>query len=133
MRLTDVVAAAVTDQRAPAAALALVYAEQIDQATHVTSALAAALDTLRAAADLADEATELGDDAHAKAYRKVAAALGAVTVAGDLGPKLLGALDAMLLTPRARANAGQAVANAAAASPLSTLRSRHDGRGLRAV
>lgn len=133
MRLTDVVATSVADQRAPAAALALVYAEQIDESSHVTTALADALDRLRFAAQLADAADEEGGDTNVRAFRKVAAALSAVTVASDLGPKLLAALDALLLTPKARAAAGQAVAATAPTSPLGRLRDRHAGRNLRAV
>lgn len=133
MRLADVVATSVADTRAPAAALALAYADQIDAATHVSLGLAAALDQLRLAAQLADEAAEAGDDANMRAFRKVAAALSAVTVASDLGPKLLATLDALLLTPKARAAAGQALNETAPTSPLARLRDRHDGRHLRAV
>lgn len=135
MRLADVVATAVADQRAPAAALALVYAESIDEATHVPLGLAAALDQLRLAAALADEAgsADKPTDEHMRAYRKVADALAAVTVASDLGPKLLASLDALLLTPKARAAAGAAVGAVTPASPLQRLRERHDGRQLRAV
>lgn len=135
MRLADVVATAVADARHPAAALALAYAEQIDEATHVTSALAEALAQLHLAAQIADEssAADKIDDTNGRAYRKVAAALSAVTVASDLGPKLLAALDALLMTPKARAAAGQAVANATPTGPLDRLRKRHDGRHLRPV
>lgn len=133
MRLADVVATAVADRTAPAAALALAYAEQIDESTHVSLGLAAALDQLRLAAQLADEAADPPTDESTRAYRKVAAALSAVTVASDLGPKLLTALDALLLTPKARAAAGQAVGDATPASPLAKLRARHDGRRLRSV
>jgi hypothetical protein len=133
MRLADVVATAVADQRAPAAALALAYAEQIDESTHVTLGHVKALRLVAAAVD---EAVKLDPLAYADAraaFDKVAAALSAVTVASDLGPKLLAALDALLLTPKARAAAGQAVAAAAPAGPLGRLRDRHDGRHLRAV
>jgi hypothetical protein len=131
MRLTDVVATAVADARAPAAALALVYAEQIDESTHVSLGLAAALDQLRILAQMTDVSGET--DENMRAYRKIAAALSAVTVASDLGPKLLAALDSLLLTPKARAAAGQAVGDATPASPLQRLRARHDGRHLRAA
>jgi hypothetical protein len=128
MRLTDVVATSVADTHAPAAALALVYAEQIDEATHVALGLAAALDQLRIAAQLADESSTADriDDTNMRAYRKVAAALSAVTVASDLGPKLLAALDALLLTPKARAAAGQALGDAVPTSPLGALRAEED-------
>lgn len=128
MRLTDVVATAVTDERAPAAALALVYAESIDEATHVPLGLADALDKLRRAAEIANESADDGksSDEHVKAYRKVAAAVSAVSVASDLGPKLLAALDSLLLTPKARAAAGQAVASTTPASPVQQLRAEED-------
>lgn len=135
MRLTDVVATSVADTHAPAAALALTYAEAIDEATYVPLGLADALDKLRAAAEIADEAgsADKPDDSHMRAYRKVAAAVSAVSVASDLGPRLLATLDALLLTPKARAAAGAAVAGATPASPLAALRARHDGRHLHRV
>lgn len=135
MRLADVVATAVADQRAPVAALALAYAERIDESSHVTTALAVALDQLRLAAQLADESSTADkiDDTNMKAFRKVADTLAAVTVTSDLGPKLLTALDALLLTPKARAAAGQALTETAAAGPLGRLRERHAGRHLRSV
>jgi hypothetical protein len=130
MRLADVVATAVADQRAPAAALALAYAEQIDQATHVSLGLAAALADVERAVMVAIES---GEADALPAFRKIAAALSAVTVASDLGPKLLAALDALLLTPKARAAAGHALGAVAPAGPLKRLRERHDGRRLRPV
>lgn len=133
MRLADAVATAVADQRAPAAALALAYAEQIDQATHVSLGLAKALRTVESAvATAVDADPEVYATAH-DAFDKIAAALSAVTVASDLGPKLLAALDALTLTPKAQAAAKQAVHNATPANPLQGLRERHDGRHLRAV
>ena len=136
LRLTDSIALAVgADQTAPTAALALAYAAAIDESTHVTLGLADALDKLMIAAQLADESGDEGKtgDENMRAYRKVAAALAAVTVASDLGPKLLATLDALVLTPKARAAAGQAVGNVTPTNPLSRLRDRHDGRHLRAV
>lgn len=130
MRLADVVATAVADERAPAAALAIAYAERIDESSHVTNALADALDRLRLAAQLADESGSADkiDDTNMKAFRKVAAALSAVTVASDLGPKLLAALDALLLTPKARAGVGDALPGpaASAAGGLAGLRAEED-------
>lgn len=128
MRLADVVATAVADQRAPAAALAMTYAEQIDESGHVGLALAAALDQLRLAAQIADESSTADkiDDTNMRAFRKVAAALSAVTVTSDLGPKLLAALDALLLTPKARAGVGQQLAATPAGSPLGALRAEED-------
>lgn len=128
MRLADSVASAVADPRAPAAALALVYAERIDESAHVALGLAAALDQLRLAAQLADEANtnDRADDANMKAFRKVAAALSAVTVAGDLGPKLLAALDALLLTPKARAAVSDSLPTAKPGNPVDALRAEED-------
>lgn len=126
MRLTDVVATAVADKRAPAAVLALAYAEQIDEATHTSLGLAKALRTVEAAVATAVDADLALHAGALDAYHKVAAAVSAVTVASDLGPKLLAALDALLLTPKARAAAGQAVAAAAPTSPLGALRAEED-------
>ena len=129
MRLADVVATAAKDVNAPAAALAIAYAERIDESGHVGVALAAALDQLRVAAQIADESGEADrvDDTNMRAWRKVSAALSAVTVASDLGPKLLAALDALLLTPKARASVGQQLAGATpAGSPLGALRAEED-------
>lgn len=128
MRLSDSVATAVADSRAPTAALALVYAERIDEATHAPLGLAAALDTLRDAAQLADEQnmTDGINATHMHAWRKVAAAVSAVTVAGDLGPKLLAALDALLLTPKAQAAIRDKLPTAHPTSPIEALRNEED-------
>ena len=129
MRLADVVATAAADRAAPAAALAIAYAERIDESGHVGLALAAALDQLRRAAELADEANpnDRADDTNMKAFRKVAAALSAVTVASDLGPKLLAALDALLLTPKARASVSDGLPTAKpAGNPVDALRAEED-------
>lgn len=128
-RLADIVATAVADNRAPAAALAVVYAERIDESGHVGLALANALEQLKQAAKLADEANtnDRVDDRNMTAFRKVQAALSAVTVASDLGPKLLAALDALLLTPKARAAVGDQLPPAApVTNPLGVLRSEED-------
>jgi hypothetical protein len=108
VRLSDVVATAVADAKAPAAALALVYAERIDESNHVTTALAKALRFVEAAVATAVESDPLAYAGAHDAFDKVAAALSAVTVASDLGPKLLAALDALLLTPKARAAVSKA-------------------------
>lgn len=82
----------------PPAVLALVYAQRIDEATHLPLALQRALQAVR------DGLAGDGDTAAAlTALDKLTAALSAVTVAAELGPKLLAALDALLLTPKARA------------------------------
>lgn len=129
MRLADVVSKAVSDRHEPAAALAEVYAARIDESGHVGVALANALDALHKAAVIADMSADSPAQAgHLKAWHKVADALSAVTVAAELGPKLLAALDALLLTPKARAAAGDAVKGAgkAAANPMDALRARED-------
>jgi hypothetical protein len=132
MTLTEAVTEAVSDPADPAATLALAYADAIDQATHVPLGLADALDTLAAAAAAVDIAD--GSDDATRAHRKVAAALSAVTVLGDLGPRLLAALDALTLTPKARAALSRKLDDAARpASPLDALRDRHDSRHLRAA
>lgn len=133
MRLADVVATAVADQRAPAAALALAYAEQIDEATHVTLGHAAALRMIEACVTAAVRSDPVAYAGAQAALDKIAAALSAVTVASDLGPKLLAALDALLITPKARAATGKAIGDAAPTNPLQQLRDRHDGRHLRSV
>ena|SRR5581483_1709605 len=113
----------------PAACLALVYAKQIDEVTHVRATLDKALRTLRAACEAYEDGDEGADGPSAlDAYAKVSAALCAVTVAADLGPKLLAALDALLLTPKARAaiDAKTPGAAAAPANPLDALRAEQD-------
>lgn len=131
MRLTDAVTASVADEGAPAAVLALTYAASIDEATHLPLGLADALRLIEAAVTTAAASDPLAYAGAHVAFDKVAAALSAVTVASDLGPKLLAALDALLLTPKARAAVGAAMGNAAPASPLQRLRDRHDSRHLR--
>lgn len=134
MRLSDVVATAAKDTSQPAVALAMAYAERIDESGHTGLALAAALDELERAARLADESSteDRVNDTAMRAWRKVAAALSAVTVAAELGPKLLAALDAALLTPKARA----AIADKLPAAPATTgglagLRAEEDELGVR--
>jgi hypothetical protein len=134
VRLTEAVTGAVADPAAPTAVLALTYAASIDEATHAPLGLAEALERLSVAAGIADE--QMGGDAlgdsYGRAFRKVAAALSAVSVASDLGPKLLDTLDALLITPKARAAIGDAV-TPPADSPLDRLRGNHDNRRLRSV
>lgn len=125
MRLADVVATAVPDKAAPAAALAIAYAERIDESGHTGLALAVALDQLRLAAELADKTYE--DDANMRAFRKVGAALSAVTVIAELGPKLLATLDALVLTPKARAEVSKVLTPPTpASSPIAALRAEED-------
>lgn len=135
MRLTEAVTEAVADASDPAAVLALTYAASIDEATHAPLGLAEALASLAVAAEIADEerSADARGDSYVRAFRKVAAALSAVSVASDLGPKLLVTLDALVLTPKARAAVGAAIPTAEAVSPLQRLRERHDGRQLRSI
>lgn len=135
VQLTEAVTGAVAaDPAAPAAVLALTYAASIDEATHAPLGLAVALERLAVAVSIADEQAQDGlGDTYGQSFRKVAAALSAVSVASDLGPKLLTALDALLLTPKARAAVGAALPTPKSADPLQKLRERYDGRGLRSV
>lgn len=66
----------------------------------------------------------------ARAYDTIAAALAEHSVASDLGPKLLAVLDALGLTPKARAATKQTPAGAAPrpANPLDQLRARRAQR-----
>jgi hypothetical protein len=101
--------------------LALSYARLIDDAAPAT-ALAKALDTV-APHIPADPAT-------ADAWRKITAALAEHSAASDLGPKLLAALDALLLTPRARAAAKKAVTgDQPSANPLDQLATARARKG----
>lgn len=105
-----------TARDAPTAKLALLYAARIDEASHLPLTLDRALRTIRGDLESADALDALD---------KVSAALSAVTVASDLGPKLLAALDALLLTPKAQAaGAGRPESPAASppANPLQALR-----------
>jgi hypothetical protein len=82
------------------AELARTYAALIDDAAP-SAALAKAIDTISPHIP--------ADPAAADAWRKITTALAEHSVASDLGPKLLAALDALQLTPRARAAAKKAV------------------------
>lgn len=129
MRLTEAVTAAVADPADPAAVLALAYAERIDENIHVRLPIDNALRTLHEACTALDN-----PEAALAALTKVTAALSAVTVLGDLGPKLLTTLDALTLTPKAKAAITGGLDNAGRpASPLDALRERHDNRRLRAA
>ena len=134
MLLTESVEAALPNATDPAALLALNYADAIDQATHVPLGLEEALDELRLAAMLADEASESGDDRATQAFRKVAAAVSVATILDKLGPKFLASLDALLLTPKAKAAISGRMNDAARpASPLDAMRENHDSRHLRSA
>lgn len=101
-------------------ALALRYAALIDNAAPAAK-YAAALRWL---------ARVPVDDPAAEGLREIiVVALSAHTVASDLGPKLLAALDALILSPRARAAAKKAVSDAKpTGSPLDQLAERRAGR-----
>lgn len=107
MPLADVVRASleamdVADEDAMTAALVVRYAELIDDAAPAGK-YEEALDWLAGTTALSDDRDA---DKHARTIRR---ALARHSVASDLGPKLLAALDALLMTPRARAAARKAV------------------------
>ncbi|GIH07491.1 hypothetical protein Rhe02_55580 [Rhizocola hellebori] len=107
----------------PAAELALVYAARIDEATHVRLPLDRAMQNLRRACVAHPEMDKM-----LGALDKVNAALSAVSVAGELGPKLLASLDALLLTPKARSALKDKLpgGDAQPANPLGALRQEQD-------
>jgi hypothetical protein len=106
----------------PAAVLAQVYAARIDEATHLPLPLEKALDTLRVACRAAENPDRAYD-----ALAKIAATLSAVSVAAELGPKLLSALDALLLTPKSKAMLERKIpGEGKPLNPLDALRGQHD-------
>jgi hypothetical protein len=107
---------------AAAVALAKRYAALIDEATP-RSIYDKHLRTVAAALDPADEAA-------AESLVKITHALGAHSVASDLGPKLLAALAELRLTPRAWAAVvkGGAPDGRAGKSALDQLRERRGRR-----
>lgn len=110
------------DDDAATVALAQEYARLIDHAAPAGK-YAKALQWLAGVADAAE------DEKSADHARTIVIALSQHTVASDLGPKLLAALDALLLSPRARAAAKKAVADAKpAANPLDQLAERRAGK-----
>lgn len=130
MNLTEAVTTAVTDAGGvdqPAAVLALAYAARIDEATHISLPMAKALHEVRNACHVSQV------DGAVDALAKVTAELSAVTVLADLGPKLLAALDALTLTPKAYAAIRDKLGNQPPTSPLDKLRDRHGNRHLRAA
>lgn len=71
-----------------------------------------------------------GDKDADRHVQTITAALAAHSVASDLGPKLLAALDALLMSPRARAAAKKAVIDAKpAANPLDQLAAARARKG----
>jgi hypothetical protein len=91
---------------AAVARLALSYARTIDQAAAI-AALAAKLPF---------------DPDTAEAVEQLRKRVSAQATMGDLGPKLLAALDALGATPKARASAGKTPPAGAAVSKLAALR-----------
>jgi hypothetical protein len=101
-------------QDAATAELARTYARLIDGAAP-NAALAKAI-------RLVASCIETDDEQVVEAWRRITVALARHSVASDLGPKLLAALDALLLTPRARTAAKKAVTDAKpATNPLDQL------------
>lgn len=112
---------AVDDRDAGVEQLALGYAGLIDDAAgaaRYTKALAAIRRACRAACD-----PDVDD-----AFDKVCDALSAHSVASDLGPKLLSALDALGLTAKARHAGGKEGSGAEPADPIDELRARRAQR-----
>lgn len=107
----------------PAAELALVYAARIDEATHIRLALDRAMQQIRRACVAHPETDKM-----LNAFDKINGALSAVTIASDLGPKLLAALDALLLTPKAQKELKEKMPSddSKSASPLAALRQGQD-------
>ncbi len=103
---------------AAAVALAARYAALLDRAEEL-------------AAEAADLRPETDDQA--KRLATLAAKVDALTVASDLGPKLLAALAALRLTPAARSAIveGREVTSARP-NPVARLRAVHDERARRA-
>lgn len=141
MRLTRAVTEALANPSEPAAVLALAYARTIDRAMYVPPTLAAALETLRRAAAAAD--IENDDAKASRALEIVTTALTGATALERFGPKLISALDVLLVTPKALAGLGVPPAEppapepagepAANVSELDELRERHGTRGQRAA
>lgn len=98
-----------------AVALARRYAAHLDRAEQLAEELAG----LRAE-----------DDDQAKVLAALRARVDALTVAGDLGPKLLAALTALKLTPAARSAvvAGKEVTRDRPVNPVARLRAVHHGQ-----
>jgi hypothetical protein len=115
------VKAAGEDQRDQAtAALAISYARLIDNAAPAAR-YAAALRWLAG--------VPVDDPAEESLREIIVVALSAHTVASDLGPKLLAALEALILSPRARAAAKKAVSDVKpAGSPLDQIAERRARR-----
>lgn len=115
------VKAAGADQRDQATvALAIAYARLIDDAAP-DKKYAAALRWL--------DRIPVEDPAQEALREIIAVALAQHTVASDLGPKLLSALEALVLSPRARAAAKKAVLDVKpAGSKLDELAARRAGQ-----
>jgi hypothetical protein len=118
--VTEALAAQPPDARDKAAAeLALTYARLIDDAAPAAKYAAALrwLDGLETTA-AAEKYPDL-----------IAAALSAHTVASDLGPKLLAALESLQMSPRARSAVQKgSTGDQPSANPLDQLAERRAGR-----
>ena len=119
--VTDALAAQPAENRdAATAELARTYARLIDAAAPAAK-YTAALDWL------AHQGAEDRDaDKH---IRTITAALAAHSVASDLGPKLLAALEALQMSPRARSAVQRGGSDdKPSVNPLDQLAARHAGR-----
>jgi len=104
-----------------AVALAKRYAALLDEATPAT--------TYRDAMRKISRALDPDDEAAAVAWSKIADALGAHSVASDLGPKYLAALTALGMTPAGRGvRVAAAEPNSKPKGPTDELRGKRDER-----
>lgn len=78
---------------------------------------------------IAVSAAAAEDGKIAEAFDTIRAALAAHSVASDLGPKLLAALDSLGLTPKARAGKEGHGGPGKPANPIDELRARRAARG----
>lgn len=100
------------------AELAITYAKAIDQAEVVAASLAKVM----------REVAELDVDVYDKLL-PLAVRIERTAVLASLGPKLLAAMDALLITPKARASVRRGVKDAAKrANPLDQLMDRRAAR-----
>jgi hypothetical protein len=126
-------AAPLDDRDHGAAALAVRYAELLDEAV-AAQRYVKAMSTVQRAIDLyADNLPHTARQQLYDAWERISAALAEHTVASDLGPKLLAALTALQLTPAARAQPAEKPANGkvelvSLPDPLAELQEDADSR-----
>lgn len=125
-RMRDEIDEALAEARAAkrdagAVALLRTYADLIDDAG-VPGKYADALDWVIGVAAASEDRNA---DKHSRA---ILLALSHQTAASDLGPKLLAAMEALQLTPRARKAASPADARNGAANPIDELRDKRRRR-----